>query len=118
MRPSPPWDSRAARARCRQATRNSSWLQPSARARSASRATEVRRVGAFSARVRNANSATRSRPAVVVAAIRPPLAVVQTQGGVVVGQPAQLDLLGVAGVMPQHCPLVVQLRAGLPNTST
>ena len=29
MRPSPPWDSRAATSRCRQATRNSSWVQAS-----------------------------------------------------------------------------------------
>ena len=36
MRPSPPWDSRAATSRCRQAARNSSWVQDSARARSAS----------------------------------------------------------------------------------
>ena len=38
MRPSPPWASRAATSRCRQAARNSSCVQPSARARSASRA--------------------------------------------------------------------------------
>ena len=37
MRPSPPWDSRAETSRCRQAARNSSWVQDSARARSASR---------------------------------------------------------------------------------
>ena len=37
IRPSPPWDSRAETSRCRQAARNSSWVQDSARARSASR---------------------------------------------------------------------------------
>ena len=42
MRPSPPWDSRAETSRCRQATRYSSWLQFSARARSASRAADSR----------------------------------------------------------------------------
>ena len=74
MRPSPPWDSRAATSRCRQAARNSSWVQDSARARSASRATDSRRVGAFSARVRNASSA-RHVPlaaAFAAAAITPP----------------------------------------------
>jgi hypothetical protein len=45
-------------------------------------------------------------------AIRPPLTVVQAEGGVVVGQAAQLDLLGVAGVTGQHCPLVAQLSRG------
>ena len=44
--------SRAATSRCRQATRYSSWVQDSARARSASRSTDSRRVGAFNARVR------------------------------------------------------------------
>jgi hypothetical protein len=39
IRPSPPWDFRADTSRCRQATRNSSWLQDSARARSANRGT-------------------------------------------------------------------------------
>src|SRR6266511_37954 len=52
MRPSPPWDSRAETSRCRQATRNSSCDQDSARARSASRGTDSRSVGAFNARVR------------------------------------------------------------------
>jgi DNA invertase Pin-like site-specific DNA recombinase len=61
IRPSPPWDSRAATSRCRQAARNSSWVQDSARARSASRGTDSRSVGAFSARVRNAISAVVSR---------------------------------------------------------
>jgi hypothetical protein len=45
MRPSPPWDSRAATSRCRQAARSSSCVQDSARARSASRVTDSRRVG-------------------------------------------------------------------------
>jgi hypothetical protein len=40
IRLSPPWDSRAETSRCRQATRNSSWVQDSARARSASRGTD------------------------------------------------------------------------------
>ena len=53
--------SRAETSRCRQATRNSSWVQDSARARSASRGTDSRSVGAFNARVRNASSAARSR---------------------------------------------------------
>jgi hypothetical protein len=61
MRPSPPWDSRAETSRCRHATRNSSWVQDSARARSASRATASRIVGAFNARVRKLISAVRSR---------------------------------------------------------
>ena len=61
MRPSPPWDSRAETSRCRHATRNSSWVQDSARARSASRATASRMVGAFKARVRKPISAVRSR---------------------------------------------------------
>ena len=95
MRPSPPWDSRAATSRCRQATRNSSCDQDSARARSASRATDSRSVGAFSARVRNATSAVRSRAAVLVAArvvgpSRHPA--IEAEGGVVVGQPTLLDL--------------------------
>ena len=47
MRPSPPWDSRAATSRCRHAARNSSWVQDSARARSASRGTASRRRGRF-----------------------------------------------------------------------
>jgi len=49
MRPSPPWDSRAETSRCRPATRNSSWVHDSARARSASRETDSRRVGALRA---------------------------------------------------------------------
>ena len=69
MRPSPPWDSRAETSRCRQATRNSSCVQDSARARSASRATASRSVGAFSARVRKATSAVRSRGAVLAAGV-------------------------------------------------
>ena len=63
MRPSPPWLSRAETSRCRQATRNSSCDQDSARARSASRVTDSRSVGAFNARVRNATSAATSRDA-------------------------------------------------------
>ena len=70
MRPSPPWDSRAATSRCRHATRNSSWVQDSPRARSASRSTASRSVGAFSARVRNASSAVRSRDAAADLAFR------------------------------------------------
>jgi hypothetical protein len=65
IRLSPPWDSRAETSRCRQATRNSSWVQDSARARSASRGTDSRRVGAFNARVRNATSAAVSRAGMV-----------------------------------------------------
>ena len=42
IRPSPPWDSRAETSRCRQAARNSSWVQDSARARSASLGTHSR----------------------------------------------------------------------------
>ena len=61
MRPSPPWDSRAETSRCRHATRNSSWVQDSERARSASRATASRMVGVFRARVRKPISAVRSR---------------------------------------------------------
>jgi hypothetical protein len=91
MRPSPPCASLAATSRCRQAARNSSWDQDSARARSASRVTDWRSVGALSARVRNASSPVRSR-AVVLAGIRPPLALVEAEGGVVVGQAAQLHL--------------------------
>ena len=73
MRPSPPWDSRAATSRCRQATRNSSCDQDSSRARAASRSTDSRSVGAFSARVRNAISASRSRAFLAAgAAITPP----------------------------------------------
>ena len=56
IRPSPPWDSRAATSRCRQAARNSSCVQDSVRARSASRSTASRSVGAFNARVRKASS--------------------------------------------------------------
>jgi N-methylhydantoinase A/oxoprolinase/acetone carboxylase beta subunit len=52
MRPSPPWASRAATSRCRQAARNSSCVQPSDRARSARRSTAPASEGAFSARVR------------------------------------------------------------------
>src|SRR6185312_897199 len=63
MRPSPPWDSHAATSRCRQAVRNSSCDQFSLRARSASRGTDSRSAGALSARVRNAISLLRSRPA-------------------------------------------------------
>src|SRR2546430_4772881 len=48
-----PWLSRAETSRCRHATRNSSWLHVSARARSASRDTDSRSAGAFSARVRS-----------------------------------------------------------------
>jgi hypothetical protein len=59
MRPSPPWASRAEISRCRQAMRNSSWLQFSDRARSASRPSGSRSVGAFNARVRNVTSAVR-----------------------------------------------------------
>ncbi len=66
MRPSPPCDSRAATSRCRQATRNSSCVQDSARARSASRSIDSRRVGAFNARVRNATSADTSRGVALV----------------------------------------------------
>ena len=69
MRPSPPWDSRAETSRCRQATRNSSWVQDSARARSASRGTASRSVGAFNARVRNATSPVRSRPGWLAAVV-------------------------------------------------
>ena len=47
--------------RCRHATRNSSWVHESPRARSASRATASRIVGAFRARVRKPISAVRSR---------------------------------------------------------
>ncbi len=61
IRPSPPWLSRAETSRCRQATRNSSWVQDSALARSTSRGTASRSVGAFRARVRNATSAVKSR---------------------------------------------------------
>jgi len=50
MRPSPPWASRAATSRWRQAARNSWCDQPSARARSASRPGASRSVGALSAR--------------------------------------------------------------------
>ena len=99
MRPSPPWDSRAETSRCRQATRNSSWVQDSARARSASRGTASRRVGAFSARVRKATSLVRSRLAAAVVVLvgghdaNPPSVLeVDAQGGVVVGQRALLDL--------------------------
>ena len=46
IRPSPPWDSRADTSRCRQAIRNSSCDQDSDLARSASRATASRIVGA------------------------------------------------------------------------
>jgi len=56
MRPSPPWDSRADTSPCRQATRNSSWVQDSDRARSASRVTDSRNVGALSALVRNTDA--------------------------------------------------------------
>ena len=52
MRPSPPWDSRAATSRCRHAARNSSCVHDSARARSASRSTAPASDGAFSARAR------------------------------------------------------------------
>ena len=84
--------------RCRQAARNSSWVQPSALARSASRATEVRRVGAFSARVRKASSAARSRVGLAV---------------VVVGQAANLDLVGVAADRSaEHGPVATQLGGG------
>src|SRR6185312_12723086 len=61
IRPSPPWDSRAETSRCRQATRNSSWVHDSVRARSASRGTASRIVGAFRALVRKLISAVRSR---------------------------------------------------------
>src|SRR6185503_11760773 len=61
MRPSPPWDSRAETSRCKQATRNSSCVHDSARARSARRATASRIVGAFRARVKKVISAVRSR---------------------------------------------------------
>jgi hypothetical protein len=50
MRPSPPWDSRAATSRCRQAARNSSCVHDSARVRSASRSTAPASDGAFSGR--------------------------------------------------------------------
>ena len=92
IRPSPPWDSRAETSRCRHAARNSSWVQFSARARSASRARDSRKVGAFRARVRYANSAVTSRPAAgLVGAIRrPPHR--ETQSGVIVGQVAYRDL--------------------------
>jgi hypothetical protein len=85
----------------------------SARARSASRATDWRRVGALSARVRNASSAVRSRVAVVVvaAAITPPLVVVEAKGGVVVGQAPQLDL-GPAGCLADHGAVAAQLGCG------
>ena len=73
IRPSPPWVSRAETSRCRQAMRNSSCDQDSARARSASRSTDSRSVGAFNARVRKAISPVRSRLAVLrVVAITPP----------------------------------------------
>jgi hypothetical protein len=52
MRPSPPWDSRAATSRCRHAARNSSCVHDSARARPASRSTAPASDGAFSARAR------------------------------------------------------------------
>ena len=52
MRLSPPWASRAATSRCRQAARYSSWVQVSARARSASRSADSRSAGAFRARAR------------------------------------------------------------------
>ena len=59
--------------------------------------TDWRSVGALSARVRNASSAVRSRAGLLaVVAIRPPLGVVEAEGGVVVGQAAQLDLALVA----------------------
>lgn len=78
IRPSPPWDSRAATSRCRQAIRNSSWVQVSDRARSASRVAESRSAGAFSARVRKCQFRGHIRAAAVaaplaVAAIVPPL---------------------------------------------
>ena len=110
MRPSPPWDSRAATSRCRQAARNSSWVQDSARARSASRGTDSRSVGAFSARVRNAISAAVSRAAVLAGHHAD--APVQAERGVVVGQRPDLDL-GL-GCRPQdRDPLAAQrLRRG------
>lgn len=52
-----------------QATRNSSWVQDFARARSANRGTASRSVGAFNARVRKVTSAVRSRLAVEEAAL-------------------------------------------------
>ena len=47
---SPPLDWRAATSRSKQAARNSSWPQPSERARSARRGTDLARLGALSAR--------------------------------------------------------------------
>src|ERR1700730_16509025 len=99
MRPSPPCDSRAETSRCRHATRTSSWLQDSARARSARRSTDSRSVGALSARVRKATSADRSRTALAAVAgggggpSRPTaVEVVEAQCGVVVAQRALLDV--------------------------
>ena len=69
MRPSPPWDSRAETSRCRQATRNSSWVHDSVRARPASRGHRIAQRGAFSARVRNPTSLATSRPDWLVVAL-------------------------------------------------
>lgn len=58
-RPSPPCDSRAETSRCK-ATKYSSCVQDSARARAASLRTDSREVGAFNALVRNMISLVRS----------------------------------------------------------
>ena len=100
MRPSPPWASRAATSRCRQAARNSSWrpaLGPGPLGQPGHRP----RAGSAPSAPGSGRRARRSGPARRSwswSAIRPPPRLVQAEGGVVVGQAAQLDLALVAVV--------------------
>ena len=116
MRPSPPWDSRAETSRCRHAARNSSWLQDSARARSASRADGLAQRRRFQRPGQKAELggqiARGLGGCVVLAAITPPAHRGRAQGGVVVSQPALLDL-GVAATGRSDAePLAAQLPGG------